>query len=128
MKKKKIIFYALIYITLVGGIMGIIKGLVPHMTWFGFRHLLGMGGTFKDDSFPIYSVIYGIFMAVLEIISSILLLTKKRIGIKFAVTTFSINALGCIVAILLGDILATISLLTSFLAIYILIKAKSFYH
>lgn len=128
MKKKKILFYILIYTMLVGGIMGIIKGLVPHMTWFSFRHLFGMGGTFKDNTIPTYSVVYGVFMAVLEIISSILLLTKKRIGIKFAITILSINALGCIIAIMLGDILATGSLLIRFFAIYILIKAKSFYY
>ena len=75
MKKNKILFYILIYTMIVGGIMGIIKGLVPHMTWFSFRHLLGMDGTFKDDAIPTYAVIYGVFMAVLEIISAILLLT-----------------------------------------------------
>ena len=127
MEKKKILFYILIYTMLVGGIIGIIKGLVPNMTWFGFRHLLGMGGTFKEDNIPSYSIIYGIFMAVLEIISAILLLTKRRIGIKFAIMILSINALGCIIAIMLGDILATGSLLTRFFAIYILIKVKSFY-
>lgn len=112
---------------LVGGIMGIIKGLIPHMTWFGFRHLLGMGGTFKYDDIPTYFAVYGVFMAVLEIISAILLLTKKRMGIKFAIITLAINSFGCIIAILLGDILATGSLLIRFFAIYILIKAKSFY-
>jgi hypothetical protein len=127
MKKNKILFYILIYTMLVGGIMGIIKGLVPHMTWFGFRNLLGMGGTFEDNTTPTYAIVYGVFMAVLEIISAILVLTKKRIGIRFAIITLSINALGCIIAIMLGDILAIGSLLIRFFAIYILIKAKSYY-
>lgn len=126
MKINKILFYVLIFSMLVGGIMGIVKGLVPNMTWFGFRHLLGMGGTFKEDTIPSYAVIYGIFMAVLEILASILLLTKKRIAIKFSIITMAINALGCFIAILLGDILAIGSLLTRFVAIYILIKAQDF--
>ncbi|MDD7792693.1 hypothetical protein [Clostridium sp. 'White wine YQ'] len=127
MKTQKVLFYILAYIMLIGGIMGIVKGLIPHMTWFNFRYLLGMGSTFNKDNTPIYSIVYGVFMAVFEIISSMLLLTRKRIGIKFAITTLSINALGCIISILLGDILAMGSLLTRFFAIYILIKAKSFY-
>ncbi|PRR82523.1 hypothetical protein [Clostridium vincentii] len=126
MKRNKILLYVLIFTMLIGGIMGIVKGLIPNMTWFSFRHLLRVGGTFKSDVIPTYAVAYGIFMAVLEIISSVLLLTKKGIGIKFAIITLSINALGCIVAILLGDILAIGSLLIRFFAIYILIKYKSF--
>jgi hypothetical protein len=86
-----------------------------------------MGSTFKDGGIPIYAVVYGISTAVLEIISSILLLTKKRFGIKLAIITLSINALGCIIAILLGDIMAIGSLLIRFFAIYILIKSKGFY-
>lgn len=119
MRIKKILFYILIFIMLTGGLMGIVKGLIPNMTWFSFRHLLGLGGTF-NKSIPLYAVVYGISMAILEIISSILLLTKKRIGIVFAVITLSINACGCIVAILLGDLPAIGSLLLRFLGIYVL--------
>lgn len=126
MKKSNILVYVLIFTMLIGGIMGIVKGLIPNMTWFSFRHLLRIGGTFKSDVIPNYAVAYGIFMAVLEIISSVFFLTKKGIGIKFAIITLSINALGCIIAILLGDILAIGSLLIRFFAIYILIKYKSF--
>ncbi|GFP76268.1 hypothetical protein [Clostridium fungisolvens] len=126
MKINKILFYVLTFAMLVGGIMGIVKGLVPKMTWFSFRHLLGMGGTFNGDNIPNYAVVYGILMAMLEIVSSILLLTKKRIAIKFSIITMSINALGCVIAILLGDILAIGSLLIRFFAIYILIKAQEF--
>jgi len=125
-KKNNILVYVLIFTMLIGGIMGIVKGLIPNMTWFSFRHLLKLGGTFKSDVIPVYAVTYGIFMAVLEIISSILLLTKKEIGIKLAIITLSINALGCIIALLLGDILAIGSLLIRFFAIYILTKYKRF--
>jgi hypothetical protein len=125
-KITKNLFYVLALAMLIGGIMGIVKGLVPNITWFSFRHLLGMGGTFKEDIIPSYAVIYGVFMAVLEIAASILLLTKKRIAIKFSIITMSINALGCVIAILLGDILAIGSLLTRIFAIYILIKARDF--
>ena len=125
MKKNKILLYVLIFTMLIGGIMGIVKGLIPNMTWFSFRHLLRMGGTFKSDVIPAYVVVYGIFMAVLEIISSVLLLTKKGIGIKFAIITLSINAFGCIISIFLGDILAIGSLLIRFFGIYILIKVKA---
>lgn len=111
---------------LIGGIMGIVKGLIPNMTWLSFRHILRLGGTFKSDVIPAYAVAYGILMAVLEIISSVVLLTKKGIGIKFAIITLSINALGCIVAILLGDILAIGSLLIRTFAVYILIEYKKF--
>lgn len=127
MKKNKILFYIVIFAMLIGGIMGIIKGVVPHMEWFGFRYLLGMGGTFNKDHIPIYAVVYGVFMAILEIISSILLLAKKRIGIKFSIITLSINAFGCIIAILIGDILAIGSMLIRFSAIFILIKSRNFY-
>lgn len=132
MKKNKILFYIVIFMMLVGGIMGIVKGLVPNMTWFNFRHLLGLGGTFENESIRTYgvlyriSVLYGIQMAMLEIISSILLLINKRIGIKFAMITLSINALVCFIAILIGDIMAIGSLLIRFVGIYILIKAKQF--
>lgn len=127
MKKIKILFYILIYSMLIGGIMGIIKGLVPHMEWLNFRYLLGMGSTFKASNAPAYAVIYGIFMAMLETISSILLIAKKRIGIKFSIITLSINSLGCIIAIFIGDIMAFGSLLIRIFAIYILIKSKSFF-
>jgi hypothetical protein len=127
MKKIKILFYILIFIMLIGGIMGIIKGLVPNMAWFSFRHLLGMGGTYKNDIIPTYAVLYGIFMAGLEIISSVLLLTKKRVGIKFAIITLSINACGCFISILLGDIVAVGSLLIRFIGIYLLIKVCPLY-
>lgn len=55
MNKIKILFYILIYAMLIGGIMGIIKGLVPHMEWFSFRYLLGMSGTFKEGAVPTYA-------------------------------------------------------------------------
>jgi len=76
---------------------------------------------------PAYARVYGISMAILEMMSSILLLTKKRIGIKFAIITLSINTLGCIIAILLGDIVAMVDLLIRFFAIYILVKFRDFY-
>ncbi|MEQ8155565.1 MAG: hypothetical protein ABRQ25_11880 [Clostridiaceae bacterium] len=79
MKKNRILFYILLYTMLVGGIMGIIKGIVPHMIWFNFRYLLGMGSTFEDGTIPVYARVYGIFMVILEIMSSILLLTKKEL-------------------------------------------------
>lgn len=123
MKENKILFYILIIIMLVGGIMGIIKGLMPGMDWLSFRHLSGMGGTFNGDNTPAYAVLYGIIMALLEIISSMLLLAKKSAGIKFGIITLSINAAGCMTAILLGDITAVISLIIRFLGIYILIRA-----
>ena len=109
---------------LLGGIMGLIKGLIQNMSWFGFRHLLGFGGTFENTTMPLYAVIYGAIMAVLEITSSILLLMKKRIGFYFAIITLSVNAFGCIIAIVFGDLLAIGSLLTRVFALYILFQAK----
>ena len=123
MRMKKILFYILIFILLIGGLMGVVKGFVPDMTWFGFRYLLGFGTAFHEVT-PQYAVIYGISMAILEIISSILLLANRRAGILFATITLSINACGCLVAILLGDLLAIGSLLTRFIGIYILYVNK----
>lgn len=125
MRKNNILFNILKVTMLLGGIMGIIKGLIPNMTWLGFRHLLGMGGTFTNDVIPLYAILYGVLMATLEIISSILLLTENRIAIKFSIITLSINAFGCIISIFLGDILAIGSLLIRFFGIYILIKVKA---
>lgn len=127
MKKIKILFYIIIYAMLIGGIMGIIKVLIPHMEWFNFRYLLGMGSTYKAGEIPIYAAFYGFFMAILEIISAMQLMTKKKIWIKFAIITLSINALGCTIAIFFGDIMAIGSLIIRFLAIYILIKFKNLY-
>ena len=125
MNKNKFLFYILIFTMFVGGVMGIIKGLIPNNTGLSFRHLLGMGGTFGNESIPDYAIFYGILMAVLEIISAVLLLTKKGIGIKVALITLFINSLGCIIAILIGDMMAIVSLLIRCLGIYILIKDKS---
>lgn len=127
MKKNKILFNILIYIMLSGGIMGTIKVLIPNMEWLSYRHLLGMAGTFNNYDIPDYAVIYGVIIAILEIISSILLLAKRKVGIKFSIVTLSINALGCFIAILIGDVLAIGSLLIRLAAIYIVVKSRSFY-
>jgi hypothetical protein len=86
-----------------------------------------MEGTYNGNGIPDYAVVYWLIMAVLEIISSALLLTKRKSGIKFSIVTLSINSFGCIIAILVGDILAIGSLLIRLLAIYIVVKSKSFY-
>lgn len=41
---------------LIGGTMGIIKVIVPGMTWLGFRQLLGIGSAFKDNFIPTYTI------------------------------------------------------------------------
>ena len=119
MKIRKILFYILVFIMLIGGVMGIIKGLIPNMAWLNFRHLLGFGETLNEST-PAYAVIYGIVLAALEITSAILLLARNKTGITFAIVILSINALGCIIAILLGDLLAIGSLLLRFSGFYIL--------
>lgn len=124
MKFVKILFFILIYAMLIGGFMGIIKGLVPDEEWLSFRYLLGMGGTFKEADIPFYAFIYGIAMSILEIISSILILTKNRNGIKFAFITICINTLGCMISFILGDVVAIGSIFIRLVALYVLIKVK----
>lgn len=119
MRIKRILFYMLIFVMLVGGVMGIVKGFAPNLTWLSFRHILGFGNTF-NHTIPAYAVVYGIAIAILEVVSSILLLTYRRIGIIFAIITLAINACGCVAAIFMGDLLAIGSLLFRFFGIYIL--------
>ena len=123
MRIKRILFYILIFVMLIGGLMGIVKGVAPGMAWLNFRHILVLGDTFNKTT-PLYAVVYGISMAVLEVISSILLLTNRRVGILFATITLSINACGCVVAIFVGDMMAIVSLLFRFLGICILQMSK----
>lgn len=124
MKQNKIVYCFLVVYMLIGGVMGLIKGIVPNMEWLNYRYLLGLGST-EVASIPIYIVYYGLVMAVLEIVSASLLLIRKRVGIIFALLTLCLNAIVCVVVIIMGDIVAFASLTIRLLGIYVLLIAKN---
>jgi hypothetical protein len=111
---------------LIGGIMGVIKGFFPNVASLSFRNIFGLGSTFKESA-PAYAVIYGTVMAVLEIVSAILLLVKRRISIIIAAVILSVNSAGCIAAVILGDLTGILSLLFRLIGLYILYINKEQY-
>ncbi len=104
--------------------MGLVKGFIPHMEWFNYRALLGLGSTF-GSTLPLYARIYGIGMAALEILSSILLQLRARPGYQLALITLIVNSAGCAIAVILGDWIALFILLLRLIGILILVKAKN---
>lgn len=104
--------------------MGLVKGFVPNMEWFNYRALLGLGNTFAG-TLPLYARVYGIGMAALEILSSVLLLLKAKPAYRLALITLIINSVGCAAAIVLGDWFALVSLFVRLIGVLILVKTKS---
>jgi len=127
MKKWKVIFNILIAYMLIGGAMGLIKGFVPDMVWFNYRYLMGLGSSFEVHAMPLYAVVYGIVMAFLEVLIGILLLRRTQIGLKLAFITVSINALACLIAFLMGDIIALLSLSLRLFGLFVLYKVRKDY-
>jgi len=120
---RKIILYCFAGIFLVGGILGIVKGLFPDMYWLNFRELLGGGSTFEIGETPVYARIYGVAMALLEIISAICLFIQKKNLLLLVAVIIIINMFGCIVAVFIGDLFAVFSLLLRFIPLYFVIKS-----
>lgn len=104
MKQEKVIFYCFAIIWGIGGILGLIKGLIPNMELLNFRYLIFQSTTFEE--LPLYANIYGVIMALLEIIAAVFLFLQKKKMLLFVTIVIIINMLGCILAILAGDLFA----------------------
>lgn len=122
MKREKTIIYCFAIVFLVGGILGLIKGFFPDMEWLSFRSLLGGGSTFEGMEMPLYVSVFGIVMALLEIVAAILIFMQRRKQLLFVIAIIILNMLGCIVAIFIGDLFAIISLLLRIVPLYFVIK------
>lgn len=122
MKKRKAILFIFASFILIGGIMGVIKGFVPHMEWLSFRYLLNEDLTFELGRTPIYARVYGVIMGLLEIISAGFIFAQRQRLLLFVAIMLVINILGCIVAICLGDMFAMISLIIRIVPLYFVLK------
>lgn len=109
--KKRIIECTLACILFAGGLMGVIKGLIPNAYWLSFRYLLIGTATYEANEMPLYVHIYGFIMGCMEIVAAIFMFIKKERLKKIVILILFINAIGCIVAILSGDVFAIISLI-----------------
>lgn len=107
--KSKYSFFIFIIaiILLAGGLLGIVKRLIPGLEGWGFNAIIGLQG--KDDRSAVI-VTYSIALAVLEILSSIGLLMYRKFGLKLVMVTLSISAAGSLVSIIIGDMGAVFSL------------------
>lgn len=103
--------------------MGVIKGLFPNAYWLSFRHLLTGTATYELNRMPLYVQVYGFLMGWMEIIAAIFIFTQKESLRKYVIMILFINAIGCIVAILSGDMFAIISLLLRILVIWFIVTA-----
>lgn len=122
--KKTIIQYIFAIILLVGGIMGVFKGLLPNAYWLSFRHLLTGTATYEVNKMPMYVQIYGFIMGCLEIIAAAFIFSMKQALKKYVIMIMLVNAIGCIVAILYGDMFAILSLLSRIILILFLVSTE----
>lgn len=122
MKKRRILLLIFASIILVGGVMGVAKGLTQNMEWLSFRYLLGGGLTSDIGQIPTYARVYGIIMGLLEIISASFIFIQKKRLLFFVLITLVINMLGCIVAIIMGDMFAIVSLVVRTVPLYLVVK------
>ena len=107
---------------LIGGVLGLIKGFLPNAEWMGFRYLLGAGPTFQSGLMPLLACVYGIVMAVLEVTMAVFLLSQSIKALKFALIVVCINAIGCVIAAVMGDAFAIVSLVTRVVVILLLLR------
>ncbi len=109
-------------IFLIGGVMGLAKGLLPQLEWLNFRSLLGAGGSTDHPAFMLaIERVYGIVMAALEVLMAVLLLVFGLKHFKLALAVTGINTLGCVVAVIVGDMFAIVSLLVRIAVIILLV-------
>ncbi len=106
----KIIIRIIAVIFLIGGMMGLIKGVFPDLEWLSFRSLLGAGLVGHGASMLLIERVYGIMMAALEVLMAVLLLISVTGYIKLAMAVVCVNALGCLAAVIMGDLFAIVSL------------------
>lgn len=122
MKKQRILLLICASIILVGGVMGVVKGLMQNMEWLSFRYLLGGGATFDIGQIPTYARVYGFVMGLLEIMSACFIFIQKKRLLFFVAITLVINMFGCIVVIVMGDMLAIVSLVLRAVPLYLVVK------
>ena len=115
---RKILLYICAVVFLIGGVMGIIKSLLPNMEWLSFRALLSNTPVAVD--IPPFIRIYSIVMGVLEIFAAIVIFSQKKRLFFWLKIMLVLNMAGCIVAIVMGDFLAIASLILRFIPIYII--------
>ena len=108
---------------LIGGVMGLVKGVFPQLEWLSFRSLLGASSADHGASMMRIERIYGLVMAALEVLMAVLLLISVTKYFKLAVVVVGLNALGCAVALIMGDMFAIVSLLLRIVVIVLLIGA-----
>ena len=120
--KYKTIALIFVYILIVGGIMGLIKTLVPGLEHFDYRYIFTKTSTFEMAQKPEYAIVYSVIMAILEITCVIAIIKFNKKTVLFVIGVLSINVLGCLVALLLGDLLALISLISRVVVIVYFIK------
>lgn len=106
---------------LIGGVLGLIKGFFPQTECMSFRYLLGAGATYQSGSIPLIARVYGIVMAIIEVTMAIFLFSPSVKSLKFALVVVCINATGCVIATVMGDGFAIISLVARVLVILLLL-------
>lgn len=122
MKNKIHLFYKLIlFILILGGIFGIIKGTVPSLSSLDYFHLIT--GRFEYGVIvtkPLYERIYGLLMAALEISCIYSLIQNTKKSMRFAFIVVSINLVGCVISLILGNLFSIISILTRIAALFVI--------
>lgn len=109
--KKNKLLLVLVIIIILGGIMGLIKSLFPGMEHFDYRYIITGTSTYASNEKPIYAISYSMIMALLEISCIAIFFRYNKTTMKYLIIIIVINMIGCMVAIILGDYLAVLSLL-----------------
>lgn len=121
MKKNKLLL-VLVSILIFGGIMGLIKSLIPGAEHFDYRYILTGTSTYATNEKPIYATIYSMIMALLEISCIVIFICYNKTIMKYLMIIIIINMIGCIIAIVSGDFPAVFSLLLRILFLYYTIQ------
>ena len=116
MKKNKVVIL-IVSVLIVGGILGLLKSLIPGLEHLDYRYLFTKTSTYATNEKPMYAVIYSIVMALLELSCMCVLFSYSKKTIRLVLFLLYVNAIGCFIAICLGDLLAIVSLLIRILAI-----------
>ncbi len=120
---RKIFLYIFAAIFIVGGVMGIIKSLLPGMEWLSFRSLVA-GNLAVAIDIPLYIRIYSVVMSILEIAAAIVIFAHRRRLLFWVQVILAFNMIGCVAAIVMGDMLAIVSLILRFIPAYIIERER----
>lgn len=124
MKKDKILL-VLVSILIIGGVMGVMKVFIPGMEYFDYRYIITRTSTYEQIEKPLYAVFYSVVMAILELSCIVLFFFYNKTTIKYVFIILLINSIGCIVAIVIGDGFAVVSLLLRFIFLWYIYKMYS---